>query len=291
MADLIYELTRIKTIMGLTENIAQAEKFLKSNDFSLEDPTYVGLRQELYDLRLNGYAIFIIRATFNNGKIDIAKVRELIDALIANKEVLGNLPKNVINYTNYEEFMDDIGELVVNRDIKKLINLVSSNKILKKALEAEIDYLSSREMYAYIKYFISAPAENKKDLLTKINKHKTLDSFITELKSFVEDLKIGLTLDTVKKTIEGLGADDIKLLSTDNNMIIARILTYNAAQALGSNSWCITSSLESYTNYTKDGNRLYYFFLSLPVSYQLPSRKPLILPPTLHPKDGKKKPV
>ena len=272
MGNLIFEIDNMRRLSGLSllgENIAQAEKLLRSINFPLDNPEYVELRQELYDKKLNGYAIFIIKASLEHdgNSINMDRARVIENLLINNKEILGNLPKKVVDYTSFNEFYRDINRISVNRDFKKFINMVSSNKILKNELEQNSDeILSTKERYDDIQYFVSpgVTTEDRKDLLTKINKYKDLDTFLNELGEVVSDIKNGFKYESVKNIIESLPNTEVELLDSENNMLIVRILNFKAAEALGSRSWCIVTDINQYDRYTTNINgginRLYYFF-------------------------------
>lgn len=269
------QILRIQSMMGLNENVNQAEKYLRDLGYDVANQEWLDLRQGLYDKRLNGYAGPIIKMiTKKSGDsitFDGDGLEQLEKLLSDSRNLLNNLPKNLFDYTDINELKKDIEALTVKSDITKFTKLISTNKGMADELTrvSQNNELNPEEL-SDISYFVKASSEDRKPFLLKVNNIKSIDELFKRLNGVVTDIKTGFNFKNTISLIGGLSETSAKILYAKNDMIIVRIFDYKASELLGSKSWCIQQSEDYFNRYTNPKYddmtgeetpvRLFYFF-------------------------------
>lgn len=265
------QILRIQSMMGLNENVNQAEKYLRDLGYDVTNQEWLDIRQGLYDKRLNGYAGPIVKMitiksgdsiTFNEDGLE-----QLEKLLSDNRGLLNNLPKNLFDYTDINDLKKDIGTLTVKSDITKFTKLISTNKeMVDKLTKVSQDNQITPEELSDISYFVKASSEDRKPFLLKVNNIRSLDELFQRLNGVVTDIKTGFNFKNTMSLIGGLPETSAKILYAKGDMIIVRIFDYKASELLGSKSWCIQQSEDYFNRYTNPPDeeeappRLFYFF-------------------------------
>jgi len=245
----------------LSENIAQAEKLLKTNNLPLDNPQYIEVKNRLIKTNNIGYLGVIVKlAISDNG--ELKKLSQIYDFIENNKDILNKLPKQLQAYNTLNELSNDVETLRVSILIKKLADKLTNN-IIKNIL-LNNSYEKSRDFNNNVNYFLKLKSSDQKEFLSKSDKYKDFDSFAQGLKNFNNDIEIGFTFNVVKTKISSMNPDEIKILFSNENkqMILARIIKYSASKMIGSQSWCIVGSENYFNTYTKDGKNFQYFFFN-----------------------------
>jgi len=240
----------------ITENVQQAEKVLKSKGVRLDDPNYIDFKNHLIKNNNVGYLGLITKMSADNGRFFKHTAADLYDAIINYKSYLPQLPKPLMQYDYANELFTDIQKIIDKNLIKKISNKLT-NKILKQQLP---NY--KLETGEDLKYFLNIDPSDQKEFLSKTDKYKDVETFLRDLSEFNEDHRIGFNYQNVIKEINSIPANEINLLFTENQMILARILSFEASSKIGSKSWCIVGSQELFDDYTKNGENFQYFFFN-----------------------------
>jgi hypothetical protein len=245
----------LSEIVLINENLAMAKKWLMMYDIPEDDPDFVKVKDYLAKNNSLGYLGYVLKFTKNYGLYEALGFAEYI---LENKEFIKLLPKDIANYSSFDEFGNDIDKLKKQRKIKNFTKKFTNKKLIALLLQTNINVDNEQN----IDYFLSIESGDQKEFLSKSDKYDNVETFLNELSEFVEDHKIGFKYNVVLDKIKSMSNDDIKVLLSKNNMILAIIKTYAASAEIGSKSWCIVGDEGQFNKYTKDGNDYQYFFFN-----------------------------
>jgi hypothetical protein len=243
---------------SIIENVQQAEKLLKVHNIDLNNPDYQKFKSLLVTNNNVGYLGFITKLLLNNSNFfSYNTAEEIYKFLVDNKNVLTSLPKQLNNYESVDELKTDIASIAKRQSLKQFLDKIT-NKFVKEQLPNNID----EDLLNNLEYFNRLNKADQQEFLRKVNKFDDIEDFKDSLSEFVEDMKIGFKYDIVLNKINSMSKDEIKLLYSKNNIILARILKYAASKELGSKSWCIVGDENMFDSYTENGKNYQYFLFN-----------------------------
>lgn len=233
----------------LNENLSTARKILKDMSIPETDETFIKLKN---DLKNNtGYLGWLTKMIYVN-KVSESDINQVIELIKNDKYVIDNLPKNLVDYTKWEDLLDDIISINYNRSFKKIINELPAH--LKRNLN------------------VNNLSENDKNLFTSLYKRKDKDNFISKVsryrtyKEFEDALKLFLTAGdkNFNDTLNSVKSSGSRVLHSDksNNIIICEVNYKQIKELGGDTSWCIVPSESTFNDYVKGIYKQYIIFLT-----------------------------
>lgn len=236
----------------LFEDVKLAEKILKNNNIPLNDEAYLALKAKLGQKNL-GYLGQIVRLSLVDGE----DYDEVSDFIILNKELIRDLPNQLSEYKTFSDLTYGIENLKTGRLIKKVVNMLTNKELGNSLLSFE----PNAGMVNNLNSFLKLDSSDRKEFLVKSDSYDSVSKFYDKLANFIDDV-YSFRFDIVLNAIKAMSDDDIIVLYSENNMILARIITYAASRAIGSKSWCIVGSENEFNNYTENGKNFQYFFFN-----------------------------
>lgn len=194
------------------------------------------------------------------------------------RDIVGNNTGYVYRFTKW--YFEDNEPMDKLEEIYKMLNDMDVNKSIDEfdKLEDLYDYLQSFGIGKGLNQVLkSLPSKSRelvderlKNLITlnieysdqikdfyskKGGKFKNPDDLYEDTKIMIENLKGEFNLETVLETIEGYNVD---VMFESPTILIIRVNDYEASKALGSRSWCISTSKNMWDQYN-DGFTAQYF--------------------------------
>ena len=242
----------------LNENVAQAEKILKANNIPLDSSKYLKIKDLLLKNNNIGYLGLIVKLAVNSG--GSISLDDVYSFILDNKQILNRLPKQLQAYDNFSELSKDVEGVKNSMLLKKITDKLTNPIIKEKLPSVKMD----NELKNNIEFFLGLKSSDQKEFLSKSDKYKDVDTFISDLEAFNEDIRSGFSYQTVMKKISGLNESEIKVLFHDEEkkLILARILKYSASRMIGSQSWCIVGDEDHFRHYTDNGKNFQYFLFN-----------------------------
>jgi hypothetical protein len=246
----------------LKENIEKARKILAYRELDENDPSFIKIKEMLVDY--TGF-LGLFAFLFYRKKVTLPQLSELLETLIANRRLLKNLPKEVVNYEKLEELYDDISSarewVIYNKEFVSRLTAplkkeARKDKVLKNA-------------------YVHLPGSDKKDLL--FNFVKKVARYKQDYSKFKNDClyyinRNGQDILEVENDINK--TKGAYLVYNKGNVLIAEIYTKEASCALGSKSWCISdgsSNWEEYMGLEKRNKQYFIWNFNIP-SYDIESQ-------------------
>jgi hypothetical protein len=235
------------------ENLQQARKILKKYNVEESDPKFQEIRNLIETIFGKNQLGFIGLATkfAYQGRMDINALKDLFTEIKDNKNLLKNLPKQVINYKNPEELIDDLTKAkewsIYNRMFVQRIK-----GSFKKDARKDDEMMDS---------FTAISDDKQKDLLQnfipKINRYKSYSDFRIAVFNYLSD---PIDREEILNKIENTSGIDVYY--QDEIILVADVFNFKASCAIGSKSWCISNSLHWWDNYNKTskGNKQYFIW-------------------------------
>jgi hypothetical protein len=234
----------------LLENKQQAEKILRANKIALNNAKYINLKNHLSNTPnyLGVFTKFLVEE-----KIDIQELKD-IHYWLTSVGWVNKLPKNPLEYNDFESLKDDIMNLEVERKANKIISeLTSSQKVLiKKLSKEELEELNHLASKVYDLKYLNIFRQ-------KISKYKTVDEIKNYMIDFIKQYDGDITYQTMIKKILSVDGAEIVYRNEDDAIIVANIKTFEASKKLGSSSWCISNGISSWKNYVTETLNKQYF--------------------------------
>jgi len=255
-----YDKISLKDLYLMTENVAQAEKILRLNNVPLDDGDYLRFKEELTQDNSIGYLGPIIKMEIKHG-VTYSNLINIYGLIKDNRNIIKELPKQLQAYDNSEDFTRDLKSLRNNKTIKTLAKkLTNTNRIKSTLINSNLD----DSIIEDITNFLNLKSNDQKEFLTKSDKYDDLETFLKDLKRFNSDIHTGFNYNIVLSKIQSLNESDIRILiaNKDSNMIVVRILTYEASRNIGSTSWCIVGDESYFDSYINNGENNQYFFFN-----------------------------
>ena len=236
----------------ITEDVKLAEKILRNNNIPLNDESYLALKAKLGQKNL-GYLGQIVRLSLASNK----SYDEVSDFIISNKEIIRNLPNSLSEYKKFSDLRYGVESLKNIRTVKKVVNMLT-NKSLGNSL---LSFEPNAGMINNLNKFLTLDSSDRKEFLVKSDSYDSVSEFYEKLSDFIDDV-YNFKFDIVLNVIKDMSDDDIRVLYSENNMILARVVTYAASKAIGSKSWCIVGDEGFFNQYTENGKNFQYFFFN-----------------------------
>lgn len=232
----------------IIENLDQAKSYLKKNNISYSDPKFLQLKSLLKNHL--GYIGWFTKMLYEKNVL-MQDLTNLFNIIVNESEIIDGLPKQVINYDDWEKLVDDIISTRQNIQIKRVLNELPT---LQKSF---INIKNKTEKELLIKLF---KLKDRTNFFKKISRYKTKKELLDAIKLFTSDKRsIGYT--NIKKIVE---ASDAKIIydSPFFNIIICEV-DYVQLRKLASNtSWCIVRSESTFNSYANGIGRQYIIFLT-----------------------------
>lgn len=248
------------------ENRDLAKKILINNNLDETDRVYIRIRE----LLKNNPGYLGLFTYYNKAeKIGFGRLKTLFFNIMQNSDIINQLPNEAVRYmprnghfrgsykmkdgrtynTHFEHLEDDITKLE-EKHIAKLFADAYPGEI-KLDLHKNSDYIE------IIKELTNKSDKSKEKLklykkfwLNKVSRYKTQEELINSLTKFVfADSNVEDTRQQVKND------SDLKMVFDDGEIMVIRVLSYDAIQKIGNDtSWCIKDSLSYWTDYVYDNN-------------------------------------
>ncbi len=258
----------IDTNILLTENVAQAKKFLvdkylldnklKKEELKPEqlrdierNPDYVKIRDMV--ARNAGYTYVFTRFFFVDN-IPFEELKALYDKLLDLKALLNRLPKAVDRYiepevrngatrTAYEDLSDDLENIIRYRRYKHFMDELPAQ--MKHELESSGTVMKEKIENLAIEFYKLQP-ELQKNFIKKLSRYIALNDLIRVLESYLKaSTGQGFSqfiqkVEEVNKRLGEKHGAEIIYINEDEERIIVQLKSYEACKSLCANtSWCI----------------------------------------------------
>jgi len=230
---------------NLYENVDQAKSYLNKNNIPESDWVYKLIRELLKGKE--GYVGWLTKIAYeyivpnnvNNKEQITTELHNIATKLSTEKYLLDLLPKPVIQYENYEEFLDDYEKQIKNYKAKKMYDEFPSTqkKLLNLKKIIDINFLAKLH-----------DDRSNNIFLKKISAYKDRKTLIDSIKRFIYKLEDN----NFNKKLQTLSENELPIIHADenNNLIIARILNYKQCSIIGSRtSWCIARGQSTFNSY------------------------------------------
>ena len=239
----------------LMEDVAKAEKVLKQYNVPLDNPEYLELKQKMASNNSIGFLGIVISLAYNNDR-RIPDAKYLYDVILSNRQDLSFLPRNINDYTVYNELLRDVRDIPFFKLKKKF-----SNFIIDKNLKAEF-MNASVEIDNQLSYFFSSidGTPDAKTFKQKLNRYKTVDEIIKYLKTYIDFHGRDFSYEKIMKKVNERG--DLKVLYDKDEKVLVHVTSHEGLKAIGSPSWCIFNNSQTYSEYTQGGRYNQYVFFN-----------------------------
>ena len=182
---------------------------------------------------------------FSNQLYGFDSLVNVYNELIANQNILKNLPKPVAEYRDINELTDDYSIATSMSNVRKLVQECPS--VLKEKLRRNENKWS--DLFEYANEFAKLEKNEKRLFIASISKHKTYSDFRKSLVNFIEHVKYGVSFYKRIKEIEATSGAHLRIVDIEHNIIIARVTNATAISILGRGTqWCIADPSPRYRN-------------------------------------------
>jgi len=269
---------RVVNNILIVENIVQSEKILNDLKIPLDNPEYINLKNTLKknnDIIYLGFLISLcydeflknINTDLKSKEIIFTKSLDLYSEIKNNKQFIKLLPKkSLFDYKKYNDLLKDLQNLKYKSMYIKFSRLII-DKQLKEEFLKYINETPNYEKETISYYFNNIDGTKMSNIFTKnINRYKTVSTLLNYLKIIVKFHKEGFSYDIWKNKISGKN-EDFKIVYDDNKneRILVLTKTWDALKQIGSPSWCIYDSYDSYEQYINNSLNNQYVFLDFSV--------------------------
>jgi hypothetical protein len=264
------------------ENRDLAKKILKQKGEDDNDLDYIRIKKML-EHNPNYLGLFIYYNKIE--KINFGRLKTLYNKLLAYKDILRKLPDRPTTYmdidhkgsykgkdgrtypTHFEELEDNLRQIKEEHTAKLFAdeypahlryNLAKNSdfiEIIKELTNKTDDAKDKLEMY-------------RRFWIRKVSRYKNQQDLLNSLENFV------FSDSSSEKIREKINSDSgLKMVFDDGDVIVCRVLSYDAIQNIGSDtSWCIKDSLSYWTDYV-NGDNVQLVIMDLTAPKTSPERK------------------
>jgi len=228
----------------LNENMQQARSILAKMKIPEQDQSFQRLKQMLLDDNRIGYVGKFTQWLFQDHE-PWEKITEVYD-------MLKNHPTAVPpihTFKRLEDLFDFLQGSGIDVKVSQVINAIPSRARrnvtddLKKLIELNIKY-----------------AEPLKDFYSKKGgKFKDAKSLYNETTALIDNLSGGFNLTAMKNKIKDKGCN-VEVVLERPDLLVIRPIDYNASNALGSSSWCISYSKNYWDSYADVFSNQYFIY-------------------------------
>lgn len=234
------------------ENLKQAKEFLIKKGVSDEDKSlFKDIVKSLE--RLPNLIYTFTRMVYDHtGGWDKsfdrqAEALRIIQWIKDNRQIVGKLPKNIVDYTDLEELADDIVQLELNRKVYKF------TKSLYRSMREEVSKLEGEELKRYNDLalsFMKLDDEYKSNFtpLKYFEKNNIkISEFMDALEKYINSQDINEERKRVLKYVKE-HSDKLEVVYNQDNVIAIQSNDKETICELGSQAWCIVYSPTIYQN-------------------------------------------
>lgn len=244
-------ITKFREFSKILENKEQALSILKKRHLPNDHPDYLAIRKQLENTFNNlNYLGLMIKFRF----MDVVSMDEIFDLIRWLRDGSPKkLPKNILQYDNFEELKDDI--VIINNEHRFKVIYNELPKAQKDLVNASEDNMEEFKKWAITVHNIKTYPM----LFKKISKEKDFESLIDRMKRFVEE---NSDIESYTEKIQNIKNRDDAILvyqNDDTGIIVAEILKYGASKELGSGDWCISTGRGSWDSYVYQKDNKQYF--------------------------------
>jgi hypothetical protein len=158
-----------------------------------------------------------------------------------------------------EDLYDALQNLEIEFNINKIIQELPSHLKRQYKKLSEDDKID----YEYSFYELSKK-DNKNDLIKKISRYKTLPELMKVIDNFVKGS------DDYRSILLSLESDPgAEVIYNERNIIVAKINDYSCSAKHGSPSWCISTSINFFHNYTDNNEQFFIWNFNLDIKDKL----------------------
>ncbi len=250
----------------IVENMNQAKAILTKQNVPLNDPRFLELREMLgvatepYMIAKYGDGEGQIKFKSQKGRMgymgkftkwifkqgeSFEKVKEVFNLLINHHTKIPNID----TFDTVEDLYDFLQGSEIDTKVNQIINQIPSrartnaNDRLKKLIELNIQYEKE------LKSFYSK----------KGGKFRNAEDLYIESKSLISNLQGGFNLQKIKQKINESGSE-VEIILERPDFLVIKPLNYKASCALGSRSWCISTSESYWNSYADVFSNQYFIF-------------------------------
>jgi len=231
----------------LLENIQQAKKYLKEKGIDPKDDTMFIIIKDLLKSTPNLIGHFV-KLAHEEPSGSMGGIEEVIDWINANRDKVGQLPKNVLEYQTIEELEDDVKDL--ERKIKTNKFYKSLYGSMRKSVD-QLDKVNRNKFDDLALAFTELPEETKKQFTPlkyfKMN-HISIQQFMEVLHNFIENETVNNDKESILKKLEN-HKGKYKIKYNQDNVLVIQTNDKETVCDLGSQSWCIVYSPDNYYSY------------------------------------------
>ena len=210
----------------LRENLQQARKILKNLGIEETNPEFIEIKKLLGN-NLGYLGMFTkLFYKFRYPLDELVRLKAIIDN---NKQLLKDLPKQIIEYTNIEELEDNINvvkEWVIYRRefVRKLPSILRNTAHNDEEIKNIFVQLTDKQKEYIYKTFIRI-----------ISDYRDYDQFKRDLYNVVEssDQELSELLQRIEDE------EHAYLIYNKDNIVVAEIYSHETSCKLGTKSWCI----------------------------------------------------
>lgn len=238
----------MKTVIEykLFENLQKAKKILADRRIPENNAEFLKLKELLS--RNTGYIGQFTKWLFID-RTEFSQLEEIYKEL---KNI--NIDKPIDDFDKAEDLYDYIQSYEINKKTNQVINAIPSrtrefvDDKLRNLISLNIDVASS------IKDFYSK----------KGGRFKSAKDLYNDTKGLIENLKGDFNADTIKNKLKGLNAE---VAFESSEVLVIAVYDFKASCALGSKSWCISTSNSYWNQYVNEFTTQYFIFdFTKPVS-------------------------
>jgi len=249
----------------LLENIKQAKSILNKKGLDINNEKDYNDILSMFKKNPNLIGIFVKFRYDDN--IPMENIKNVSNWILNNRQLLSQLPNNILTYKNFEKLEDDIEKLNREQLIKKFYNS------LYRSMKDEIDKLEDKGELNELSYnFMKLPDELKKNftpLKYFESNNISLKDFMNALSSYIENNTVNSDKESILKIVNE-NKDKIKIVYDKNNLLVIQSNNKDVIKKLGSQSWCIVYSNDyyqvQYFGYGKGNTQFIIFNFNLPSS-------------------------
>lgn len=215
------------------ESVQQAKSILKELEISEEDKDYQTIRNLFRGSE--GYVGWFTKMRYRNN-IPLSDLDNIVDLIKNHNQLIKALPKNLVQYDNYEDLLDDIELTKTKLEVKKCYDKFPSTQ--RKLLDINDD-----NTIQLLKTLHSV--KNNSAYFAKVARYKNKQILIDSIKSFIEGNSKKSDFNDIVRSFQTYGKSELTPITLDkeHDLIIIRAISPSVVSGLGrGTSWCITNS-------------------------------------------------
>ena len=175
--------------------------------------------------------------------------QELIDLIPWLKESGNKLPKNALQYKEFEHLKDDIIVIDNKQRVRTLFNILP--RLQKNLVQGSRDF-AERALEIHKLGLIN-------EFKSKISLYKTREDIINYMDIFIEKNSDEISFSTITNDLRSMDAEIIHE-DNDRGLVLAEILNYKTSKKLGSTDWCISYDKSHWDSYTSGTKKQYFLW-------------------------------